>query len=392
VNQSPLGDYGYAVTDYFALNPRYGTEADFRQLVQEAHQRKMRVLMDFVPNHSSDQHPYFKAALQYGTASHHWDFYDRDAAGNPTHYYDWTNLPNLNYSNPEVEQWMLAAASYWVREFDVDGFRVDVAGRVKERKPDFWLRWRRTLKRIKPDLLLLAEASARDPYYFDNGFDAAYDWTSQPGHWAWELVFADEKLVTYNLNTALNNGRRGFHPDALIFRFLNNNDSGARFITRHGPAMTKVATALLFTLPGIPCLFTGDEVGEAFSPYFDPQPLTWKEQIPGWRDYHKQLIALRKTTPSLRSRLWQPVTVEPHQQVYGYVRYGEPSAPPVLVLLNFAEETVEAEIQLPAEFPALFEDPLRDLLSAELVTAQKANSVRIVLPALGTRILAPNPA
>ena len=74
------------------------------------------------------------------------------ATGVATHYFDWTHLPNLNYANPEVEQWMLEAFSYWVREFDVDGFRVDVARGITERQPDFWLRWRRTLKRIKPEM------------------------------------------------------------------------------------------------------------------------------------------------------------------------------------------------------------------------------------------------
>jgi glycosidase len=347
--------------------------------------------MDFVPNHSSEKHPYFQDALKYGTDSRYWSFYDRDEAGAPTHYFDWTHLPNLNYNNPEVEQWMLEAASYWVREFDVDGFRVDVAWGVTERKPEFWLRWRRALKRIKPDLLLLAEASARDPFYFDNGFDAAYDWTAQLGHWAWERVFEDENLITYNLNAALTNGRRGFHPDALIFRFLNNNDTGTRFITTHGQALTRLATAMLLTLPGIPCLFTGDEVGEAFRPYFDPQPLTWKEQFPGLRDYHRQLIALRKSVPSLHSHHWLPVTVEPHQQVYGYVRARESFSLPVLVLLNFSEEAVEAEVQAPSEIPALFQAAaLRDLLTDESVAVQQVDRLHIALSPLGARILTPD--
>ena len=129
---------------------------------------------------------------------------------------------------------MLEAFSYWVREFDVAGFRVDVAWGVRERKPEFWPRWRREMKRIKPDVLLLAESSTRDPYYFDNGYDAAYDWTSAVGEWAWELAWDSKSLITYNLHSALTNNDQGFHPDALIFRFLNNNDTGDRFITQHG--------------------------------------------------------------------------------------------------------------------------------------------------------------
>ncbi|HYN87176.1 MAG TPA: alpha-amylase family glycosyl hydrolase, partial [Ardenticatenaceae bacterium] len=185
VNLSPRGDYGYAVTGYFELNPIYGTKDDFREMVQAAHTRGIRVLMDFVPNHSSAQHPYYRDAEENGRESPYYDFYDRDENGEVTHYFNWEHLPNLNYDNPEVRRFMLAAFSYWVREFDVDGFRVDVAWGIRERRPDFWPEWRRELKRIKPDLLLLAEAGARDDYYFDNGYDAAYDWDAQLGHWAW---------------------------------------------------------------------------------------------------------------------------------------------------------------------------------------------------------------
>ncbi len=282
INLHPADDYGYAVEDYFELDPAYGTKEDFRNLVQAAHQNGIRVLMDFVPNHTSNTHPYFLDA-QRGAESNYWDFYDRDAEGNYTYYFEWTHLPNLNYDNPEVRQMMIEAFSYWVREFDVDGFRVDVVWGVRERRPEFWPEWRRALKRIKPDLMLLAEATAREPYYFDNGFDVAYDWTYQPGGWAWRVVWDAYKLrlLSYNLTDALTNRPEGFHPDAVIFRFLNNNDTGDRFITRHGEGVTRVATALLFTVPGIPSLYTGDEYGLAFEPYQQIGTLVFEEQYPG---------------------------------------------------------------------------------------------------------------
>jgi hypothetical protein len=137
INRSPSGDFGYAVVDYFEINPDFGTKDDFKQLVQAAHERGIRVLIDFVPNHSSDEHPYFQDAQARGKESPYYDFYDRDANGTPTHYFEWTNLPNFNYNNPEVERFITEAFSFWVRDFDVDGFRVDVAWGVKERKPDY---------------------------------------------------------------------------------------------------------------------------------------------------------------------------------------------------------------------------------------------------------------
>ena len=398
INRSPGGDFGYAVVDYFDVNPDFGTREDFKTLVQEAHARGIRVLIDFVPNHTSDEHPYFQDAQARGTASPYYDFYDRDESGAVTHYFEWEHLPNLNYDNPEVERFMLEAFSYWVREYDVDGFRVDVAWGVKERKPDFWPRWRRELKRIKPDLLLLAEASARDPYYFDNGFDAAYDWTAQLGKWAWEIVWESRTLLIYNLHAALTNNGKGFHPDARIFRFLNNNDTGTRFITDHGEELTRVAAALLLTLPGIPCVYTGDEIGAWFRPYYDEMPLVWNEnKYAGLLDYYKRLIALRKEIPSLHSPYWQPLEAQPSEQIYGYMRYMQPTDRPVLVLLNFSDKELEAEVPLPEPFAALAQPAtVRDALADETVPVRRGSGIRdwelgvvVPMPAWGARVLMP---
>ena len=393
INAHPADDYGYAVEDYFGLDPAYGTEEDFRDLVQAAHARGIRVLMDFVPNHTSNTHPYFLDAQQRGPESSYWDFYDRDEQGNYTYYFEWTHLPNLNYDNPEVRQMMIEAFSYWVREFDVDGFRVDVVWGVRARYPEFWLEWRRALKRIKPDLFLLAEATARELYYFENGFDVAYDWTYQPGGWAWKVVWDAYKyrLLSYNLTDALTNRPEGFHPDALIFRFLNNNDTGERFITRHGEGVTRVATALLLTLPGVPCIYTGDQYGLEFEPYQQLEPLTFEEQYLGLRDYHKRLISLRKALPSLHSRLFSLISPDPvPQTVFSYVRYGDPSDPPVIVLLNFSEEPAKFEFDLPEEFSALSPNSsLYDLLAEENVPASAR--MRVSVPGQTARVLAEEP-
>jgi glycosidase len=395
INTHPADDYGYAVEDYFGLDPAYGSKEDFRQLVQAAHSRGIRVLMDFVPNHTSNTHPYFLDAEQRGPESNYWDFYDRAENGDYTYYFAWTHLPNLNYDNPEVRQMMIEAFTYWVREFDVDGFRVDVVWGIRERRPEFWLEWRRALKRIKPDLFLLAEATARDPYYFENGFDVAYDWTNRPGGWAWEIIWNAYKyrLLAYNLTYALTNRPEGFHPDAMIFRFINNNDTGKRFITKHGEGVTRVATALLLTLPGVPLIYTGDEYGLEFEPYQQLEPLTFEEQYPGLRDYHKKLITLRKSLPSLHSRLWTLITPDAvPQTVFSYIRYGEPTDPPVIVLLNFSEEPAEFEFDLPEKFGTLAQSNIYDLLSEENIPARAGERMRVSVPGLTARVLAEQPA
>ena len=374
-------DYGYSVLDYFELREGFGSKDDFRALIQAAHQRGIRILMDFVPNHTSNEHPYFKDTLDKGQESPYWEFYDRDENGKYTYYFDWTHLPNLNYDNPEVRRMMLEAFSYWVREFDVDGFRVDACWGVQERRPDFWPEWRRELKRIKPDLLLLAEASARDPYNFDNGFDAAYDWTENLGQWAWGRFWSDQaepsdtaKQVEL-LKQALTNEPEGYHPDALIFRFLNNNDTRTRFIATHGEELTRVATALLLTLPGIPCVYTADELGQWFLPY-DGGLISWRERYRGLLDYHKKLIALRKGIPSLHSRQWTLLDLEPTGQVLGYLRFLEGNQEPVLVLLNFSEEPASVNLSLPEEISALSQTgSLSDRLNEETVSSNGTNPI-----------------
>lgn len=383
-------DYGYSVIDYFELRENFGSKEEFKTLIQAAHERGIRVLMDFVPNHTSNEHPYFQDTVEKGQDSPYWDFYDRDENGNYTYYFDWSHLPNLNYDNPEVRRMMIEAFSYWVKEFDVDGFRVDASWGVQQRRPDFWPEWRREMKRIKPDLFLLAEASARDPYNFDNGFDAAYDWTESLGNWSWARFWGeqaeevDTAQTIESLKYMLLGGPDEYHPDALIFRFLNNNDTGTRFITTHGEPLTRVATALLLTLPGIPCIYTADEAGQWFRPYFDVTPISFRERYRGLRDYHKKLIALRKDIPSLHSRLWQLLDVQPESQVMGYVRSLEGNVEPVLVLLNFSKEPAAVTLSLPEEFEAL-KGNLSDLLNGEGIVFEGTNPIR--MNAMSARIL-----
>jgi glycosidase len=386
---TPDGGHGYSVSDYFTPRPDYGTSEDFKEMVRQAHARGIRVLMDFVPNHSSIRHPYMRHALAYGPASPYYDFYDRDdGIWGYTYYFSWESLPNLNYGNPELRRCMTEAFAHWVREYDVDGFRADASWGVRERSPDYWPEWRRELQRVKPDLLLIAESSARDPYYFDNGFDAAYDWTDALGHWSMEEVFDEEDGLVERLHAALTNEGRGYHPDALIMRFLNNNDTGRRFITRHGLPMTRAAAAMLLTLPGVPCVYTGQEVGAEFEPYRTSGPISW-EDTHGLRDYYKKLIALHKEIPALHSRQWEILKVESEQQVYVYLRYAKPEDVPVLVVLNFSEEEAAAQISLPEKYAAAFSGRLKDLLSGEEVevsiTGEK--SIGVSIPAATALLL-----
>lgn len=384
VKPAPEGDYGYAVTDYFSLNPRYGTEADWREFVAAAHQRGLRVVMDLVPNHTSDRHPYFADARQRRRASPYFDFYERDASGSAVNYFSWDNLKNLNLDNREVQNFLIEASAYWVRSFGIDGFRVDVAWGPRERRPDFWPRWAAELHRIRPDLLLLAEASARDPYYAEHGFDAAYDWTEKPGQWAWQDAFDTEARTAALLREAL----ATTNSSIPVLRFLNNNDTGKRFITRYGLPRTRVASAMLLTLPGLPALFSGDEVGAAFQPYDDPPPINWNEDPHNLRLWYAHLIRLRQQNAALRDPKLQLLDTGAASAVLAYLRPGQTPRESIVVLLNYA--TDPAQVRLPPEAlrrlqPARSNGRVIDLLNGATLRLQNGN--RVALPGYGVRIL-----
>jgi cyclomaltodextrinase / maltogenic alpha-amylase / neopullulanase len=382
------GDFGYAVTDHFGLRDAFGTEQDLRELITAADARGLRVIMDFVPNHTSEQHPYYLSAEQRGPASPHYDFYDRNAAGEVTTYFDWENLKNLNYDNPEVQRYMIEAFGYWVREFGIDGFRADAAWGVRERAPEFWPRLRDELKRIDPDLLLLAEASARDPYYDLVGFDAGYDWTNRLGEWAWRDAFEAGAPTAARLRAALI-GSRTVEADwpmsrsgALVFRFLNNNDTGERFVTRYGVARTRLAATMVLTLPGLPLLYTGDEVGAEFEPYDEAPVLSWTDSH-GLREHYARLVTLRRDHAALQSERLDLLETSHPESVLAYVRLGEQREDDIIVLLNYGPEPVRAA--LPARALA-GTTSLLDLLSGALISI--APEVPAVdLPGWGARLL-----
>lgn len=398
--ESPADDYGYAVTDYFAVRDEYGSEADLARLVARAHALGLRVLLDLVPNHTSAEHPYFEQALALGPRSHYFDFYDRDPLGRPTHYFDWEHLPNLEYDNPEVERFMRHVSAYWVRRFEVDGYRVDAAWGVARRDPGFYPTFIAEVRRARPDALLLAEASARDPYYVRTGFDAAYDWTEELGQWAWQGVFSERPGIARRLHTAIMKSA-ALSPPERTLRFLNNNDTGARFITRHGEGMTRVATAALLTLPGVPALFTFDEVGAEFEPYAVQGPIAPPER-PALRRWHERLIALRKSTPALHGPGFLPLHVGETDEVYAFLRMpakapvppgahegaASPEREVALVALNFSDRPAAVEIALPEALGRGQALRLRGALSGERLRARRG-VLRLSLPPFGVRVLQP---
>jgi cyclomaltodextrinase / maltogenic alpha-amylase / neopullulanase len=381
----------YAITDYFKLDDSWGPESEFKEMVDEAHRLGMHVLLDIVPNHMSDQSPYFEDTKTNGKASHYYDFFDRDPSGSPTHYFDWSNLPNLNYDNPEVRSMITEAFVHWVRDLGIDGFRTDAVWGIKRRRPSFLPELRMAIKRVDPDVLMLAEASAVDPFYFSHGFDVAYDWTNHPGQWAWTSAFDFPSETGALLGPAITNDPDGYAPDAIVMRFINNNDTGVRFVDQYGAGMTRVAAVLQFTLPGIPAMFAGDEIGASYEPYSNLAPIPWKDKH-GLRPLYERLIELKHGTASLNGHDVELLETTADSAV-AYVRPAAGGAP-VLVLLNFATKQPQfAMTMTPGLSRAVGDGSMRDLLTGDTVHLDVgAKTVSFPMPEESAYVLVPEGA
>ncbi len=279
----------YAVKDYYAVNPDYGTKKDLRRLVIAAHQRGLKVIIDIVANHTA----WDSVMLDHPA------FYKRDAAGhvippNP----DWTDVAGLNYENPETRRYMLAMLEYWLREFDLDGFRCDVASEVPT---SFWEEARVRLEKIRPGFLFLAEASK--PELMTKAFDVDYAW---PMLGAVNRVLMEGAPASEIPRVWQQEEQGKFPAGSLHLRFTDNHDE-PRAVSRFGWKAALAASAMMFTLDGVPLVYNGMEVGdttESGDPaLFEKLTIFWHpKQRDQFRDTYRQLIGLRLRHPAFRSK------------------------------------------------------------------------------------------
>jgi cyclomaltodextrinase / maltogenic alpha-amylase / neopullulanase len=276
----------YAVRDYYKINPDYGTQEDFHRLIAEAHRRGMKVIIDIVANHTSWDSVMMKNP----------DFYERDANGRITYPHDWSDVAELNYKNPELRRYMIDMLKYWIREFDLDGFRCDVAEEVPT---DFWETARAELETIKPDIVMLAEG--HKPELLVKAFDFDYSW---PLHTALTNLLQGRGQAS-DLRLEWNKEAKEWPRRSLHMRFSDNHDE-RRAIARFGERGALAASALIFTLDGVPLLYNGMEVGdttESGAPaLFEKLPIFWPiaERRPEFPRFYKEMIALRHASNALR--------------------------------------------------------------------------------------------
>ena len=391
------GGQGYDITDYFYVRSDLGTEQDLRELIQTAKAYGLRVIFDFVPNHSSINHPYAKETTEYGTDSHYWDFYQRETDSSLySQFYNfyqgfinyfWDELPNLNFNNPEVEKWITEAAKYWIENFDIDGYRFDAVWGTTARNPQFTKDLRLALKRIKPEILMLAEDKASQEQVFDERSDAGFDWTPEEdwvSHWSWQTDYSETTnptIFNYSnqnqrsnlLRNALTNNSDGYAANAKILRFMTNNDL-FYFVTHHGVERTKMVAALMFTLNGIPLIYNGLEIGKSGHPYstefiFFPGLSISYDDSDGFFPYFQYLIKLRKNYVALWSDNYKEISVSPSAYVFAYRRWLDDQN--LFTVLNMGAQSTNVTMNLPVSELNLDTTKtyyLTDLLGGEILS------------------------
>lgn len=316
-----LGSY-YACSDYTAINPEYGTAEDFKQLVQSAHAVGLKVIIDWVANHTGWDHRWTKE---------HPDFYRRNLDGHFFDQHGWADVIDLNYDNEALWEAMLQAMQFWMKEFDIDGFRCDMAMLVPL---EFWKYARTNLDKIKP-LLWMAEC---EEIHYHEVFDITYTWRFLHATEAYykketDIKGLDEVLHYYNTM---------FPPGALRAYFTSNHDenshSGSEY-ERLGEA-AKAFAVFCSTWNGIPLIYSGQEMPLTRRlQFFDKDPIEWNGKYE-LHNFYKTLLTLRKTNSALKAGDDEavPVRLLTNAGHFVFAFFRKKGENQLLVLLNLSNE------------------------------------------------------
>jgi alpha-amylase len=430
--------HGYDTTDHFGIRPEYGTQEDLIHLVEEAHQRGIRVLLDYVMAHVSYLHPFFQDAYQNPASDYaDWFIWYDDAH---TRYKSFANInivPSINGESPAVREFALRVARYWM-DLDgdgdltdgVDGFRCDYALGLSH---DFWKEIRRNLKSWNPDFLLLGEvwSDAKDiATYYDAQFDSTFDFplyyifagdAEAVGH---GVLGADEKPGF--IHASLFQRQRLYPWGAQSVIMLNNHDTNRIMSVVQGDlAQAKLGATLLFTLPGTPLIYYGEEIGMSGvkgdgRPYWDEyrrEPMDWyaAEAGPGMTtwfmpsdrnnrpydgisveeqlddpqsmlSYYRQLSHLRQDYSALRRGGYERIPlVEGPESVYAYMR--QDAEAHLLVVLNFSHEPTRVTLELGASTLPAPPWAVTDLLTSQPMPPVSSEKYTLDLPSQSSLIL-----
>lgn len=316
-----LGSY-YAVADYTAVNPEFGTMSDWKSLVDKAHGMGMKVIIDWVANHTGADNRWLKSNP---------DFFVYDDKGNAKFAFDWSDTRDLNYDNPVLVDSMVSSMKFWVRETGIDGFRCDVAAEVPR---SFWQHAIAELKTVKPDIFMLAEADVA--WVHDAGFNASYGWDM----FAKMKEVASGKSSAKVLDSVMHKQDESFMPGAIKMYFTSNHDENSwnksDYQTFPGAVHAPFAVYTQTMRNALPLIYTGQEIPHLDSiSFFYKNPVSFNkfERAP----FYTTLLKLRKTNAALAvDASFTKLKTGNDDKYYAYTR--EKSGQKVLVILNFSAQ------------------------------------------------------
>jgi len=324
-----LGSY-YAVKDYTGVNPEFGTLDDFKALVEAAHKLGMKVILDWVANHSAWDNPLTKSHPEWYTKT-------LDGKFQPTPWNDWDDVVDFDFDQPAMRRYMTEAMKYWVRETGIDGYRCDVSGFIPV---DFWEQVRVELDAIKP-VFMLAEWESRDLHH--KAFDMTYAWTF------WEkLKEAAHQKKAGPIVGYLGTDANSFPRDGYRMTFTDNHDKNSWEGTpqsNFGPAL-EPAIVLTGVVNGMLLVYSGQEAGlDRSLKFFERDPIEWKAHPHA--ALFRKLIALKHENHALWNgaaggEMIRIVNDKPDQVVsFSRAKDGDE----VIPVVNFSDQEVTVKLE-----------------------------------------------
>jgi glycosidase len=342
----------YSVKDYYSVNPEFGDLQDLKNFVDDAHKQGMHVILDWVANHT---------AWDNNWVEEHPDWYVKDYKGDfrPTPWWDWDDIIDLDYDNPEVRKNMTDALKYWVKEADIDGYRCDVAGFVPV---DYWNNVRLELDAIKP-VFMLAEWESRDLHA--KAFDMTYAWSwNETVH-----KICTGKADVNGLYIYYSWNESAFPQNTMRMTFVSNHDKNAWEGTMWEQFGDGLESAIVLSVvgEGMPLIYNGQEAGNKKRlEFFEKDPIQWQEHYIG--DLYKKLFALMKDNTALWHAKWGSTMIKvpnnAESEVFSFVRQNEKDK--VFAVFNFSEKKKTVEFK-----ESLYYGNYKEFISNESVELNK---------------------
>ncbi len=327
--------HGYNITNFFEIAEDLGGREDYERFLEAVHDRGMSVLFDMVLNHSARAHPFFEDAYK-NPDSEYYDWYDWQDSGEPETYFEWEYIANFNFGNLRVRRHLLDAVDEWAPL--VDGFRCDMAWAVPN---TFWKELRDRVKAHDEDFLLLDETIPYIPDFQEGMFDVHFDSTT---YFTLRQIGTENEPAEALFEAVEQRADLGFPEHASFMIYCENHDE-TRYIVDCGKAAAKAAAGALFTMPGPPMIYAGQEIGQRGR----RDPLAWEHAHEDLIAHYEQLTELRQSVPALESeatfeRVDYDVLEGEEERVVAFARVNAEASEAAVVVLNFGDGAATVDV------------------------------------------------